>query len=206
MKQQLITAATLEIELPDYNRAAFTDMLIAGENIVPWTNRSLLIDEPFFYSHEWDVEEALTGYLNHEWGTRKYAFAVRLQESVLEEENLDKIPDGCDANSFFKHLFKLEMRHVRSAANAEIAHCWVRLLKHRPEFVDCCPWHFFQGDRIWQTLQDEELLNAIKQTPLQVAEKMNLNAMSQGDWDEVLKIVPELASRRPKNNYDCYVE
>ena len=52
MKQQLITAATLEIELPDYNRAAFTDMLVAGENIVPWTNRSLLIDEPFFYSHE----------------------------------------------------------------------------------------------------------------------------------------------------------
>ena len=52
MKQQLITAATLEIEQPDYNRAAFTDMLVAGENIVPWTNRSLLIDEPFFYSHE----------------------------------------------------------------------------------------------------------------------------------------------------------
>ena len=91
-------------------------------------------------------------------------------------------------------------------ANAEIARCWVKLLKHRPEYVDRCPWHFFQGDRIWQTLQDEELLNAIKQTPLQVAKKMNLKAMSGPDWDEVLKIVPELASRRPKNNYDCYVE
>ena len=195
---------TVKIRLPDYNRKAFTDLLIEGKEIVPFHNYALLIDHQFFYSHESDVEEALEERFNHEWGTRKYAFAVRLQESLLEEENLDKIPDGCDANSFFKHLFKLEMRHVRSAANAEIAHCWVTLLKHRPEYVDRCPWHFFQGDRIWQTLQDEELLNAIKQTPLQVAQKMNLNAMSGPDWDEVLKIVPELASRRPKNN--CYVE
>ena len=139
-------------------------------------------------------------------GKKKYALAVRLQESLLEEENLDKIPDGCDANSFFKHLFKLEMRHVRSAANAEIAHCWVKLLKHHPEYADRCPWHFFQGDRIWQTLQDEELLNAIKQTPLQVAEKMNLNAMSVPAWDEMLKIVPELAGCRQGNNYDCFVD
>ena len=195
---------TVKIKLPDYNRKAFTDLLIEGKEVVPFHNYALLIDHQFFYSHESDVEEALEERFNHEWGKKKYALAVRLQESLLEEENLDKIPDGCDANSFFKHLFKLEMRHVRSTANAEIAHCWVTLLKHRPEYVDRCPWHFFQGDRIWQTLQDEELLNAIKQTPLQVAKKMNLNAMSGPDWDEVLKIVPELASRRPKNN--CYVE
>ena len=81
-----------------------------------------------------------------------------------------------------------------------------KAVKHCPEYVDRCPWHFFQGDRIWQTLQDEDFLKAIKCTPLQVARKMNLNAMSIADWDEVLKIVPELASRRPKNYYDCYVE
>ena len=199
---------TVKIKLPDYNRKAFTNLLIEGKEIVPFHNYDLLIDHLFFYSHESDVEEALEERFNHEWGTRKYASALRESEQLrkyfLEEEKFDKIPSGCDANSFFKHLFKLEMRHVRSAANAEIAHCWVRLLKHRPEYADRCPWHFFQGDRIWQTLQDEELLNAIKQTPLQVAEKMNLNAMSVPDWDEVLKIVPELASRRPKNN--CYVE
>ena len=160
---------TVKIKLPDYNRKAFTDLLIEDKEIVPFHNYAMLIDHQFFYSHESDVEEALNERFNHEWGTRKYALAVRLQESLLEEENLDKIPEGCDANSFFKHLFKLEMRHVRSAANAEIARCWVKLLKHRPEYVDRCPWHFFQGDRIWQTLQDEELLNAIKQTPLQVA-------------------------------------
>ena len=210
MKQQLITAATLEIELPDYNRAAFTDMLIAGENIVQWTNRSLLIDEPFFYSHDSDVEAALDEHFNHEWGKRKYASAVSEAEQwrkyFLEEEKLDKIPSGCDANSIFKRRFKLEMRRIRISANIDIARCWVRLLKHRPEYVDRCPWHFFQGDRIWQTLQDEEFLKAIKRTPLQVAGKMNLNAMSSADWDEVLKIVPELASRRPKNDYVCIVE
>ena len=210
MKQQLITAATLEIELPDYNRAAFTDMLVAGENIVPWTNRSLLIDEPFFYSHEWDVEDALTGYLNHEWGKRKYASAVseaeQLRKYFLEEEKLDKIPYGCDASSIFKRRFKLEMRRIRISANIDIARCWVKLLKHHPKYVKRCPWHFFQGDRIWKTLQDEDFLKAIKRTPLQIAGKMNLNAMSFADWDEVLRIVPELASRRPKNDYVCIVE
>ena len=194
---------TVIIKHPDYNRKSFTDLLVDGKEVVPFTDNELLIDHQFFYSHESDVEEALNERFNHEWVTRKYALAVRLQESLLEEENLDKIPKGCDANSFFKHLFKLEMRRIRIVANMEIARCWVRLLKHRPEYVNRCPWHFFQGDRIWQTLQDEELLTAIKQTPLQVAQKMNLNAMSAPDWDEVLKIVQESASRRPKNNYDC---
>ena len=167
--------------MPDYNRKVFTDLLIEDKEIVPFTNDELLIDHQFFYSHESDVEEALEERFNYEWEKKKYALAVRLQESLLEEENLDKIPDGCDANSFFKHLFKLEMRHVRSAANAEIAHCWVKLLKHRPEFVDRCPWHFFQGDRIWQTLQDEELLNAIKRTPLQVPAAHHLSHFSPPD-------------------------
>ena len=199
---------TVKIKLPDYNRKAFTDLLIEGKEIVPFHNYDLLIDHQFFYSHESDVEEALNERFNHEWGKKEYASAARKAEywrkEFRNEENNDKLLDGLDANSIFKHRFKLAMRDVRSAANAEIVHCWVKLLKHRPEYAGRCPWHFFQGDRIWQTLQDEELLNAIKQTLLHVAKKMNLNAMSVPDWDEVLKIVPELASRRPKNN--CYVE
>ena len=201
---------TVKIKLPDYNRKAFTDLLIEGKEIVPSLNYALLIDHQFFYSHESDVEEALEERFNHEWGKRKYASAISeaefLREEFRNEENIDKLLEGCDANSIFKRDFKRAMRRVRIFANMEIASCWVKLLKHRPEYVDRCPWHFFQGDRIWQTLQDEELLNAIKQTPLQVAEKMNLNAMTQGDWDEVLEIVPELASRRPKNDYVCIVE
>ena len=199
---------TVKIKLPDYNRKAFTDLLIEGKEIVLCHNYVLLIDHQFFYSHESDVEEALKERFNHEWGKRAYALAVSeaefLREEFRNEENIDKLLEGCDANSIFKRDFKRAMRRIRIFANMEIARCWIELLKHRPEYADRCPWHFFQGDRIWQTLQDEELLNAIKQTPLQVAEKMNLNAMSAPDWDEVLKIVPELASRRPKNN--CYVE
>ena len=193
-------------KLPDFNRKVITDLLISDKI----TNRIFLIDHPFFYSHDSDVEAALDEHFNHEWGKRKYASAVseaeQLRKYFLEEERLDKIPSGCDANPIFKRRFKLEMRRIRISANIDIARCWVRLLKHRPEYVDRCPWHFFQGDRIWQTLQDEEFLKAIKRTPLQVAKKMNLNAMSAADWDEVLKIVPELASRRPKNDYVCIVE
>ena len=187
------------IKLPDFNRKAFTDLLIAGKEIVPFHNYDLLIDHSFFHSHASDVEAALDERFNHEWGKRKYAAAAR------EAEQLQEYLPG-DANSIFKRRFKLAMRDVRIHANMEIARCWVKLLKHRPEYVDRCPWHFFQGDRIWQTLQDEEFLKAIKRTPLQVAQKINLNAMSSADWDEVLKIIPELASHRPKNDYVCIVE
>ena len=199
------TTATLEIPIPNWNREAFTDMLIAGENIVPWTNRELLIDEPFFYSHELDVTRALEERFNRKWRKRKYVAAVREAELWRDEENSDKPISGCDAVSIFKRRFKIEMREVRLFANMEIAHCWVRLLKHRPEYVDRCPWRVFQGDRIWQTLRDEELLRAINCTPLQLAEKMDLNAMTSCDWDEAIKTVPELAARRPKKDYDCYV-
>ena len=201
---------TVKIKLPDYDRKAFTDLLIAGKEMVPFHNYDLLIDHQFFYSHESDVEEALDERFTNEWRKREYASAIseaeQLRKYFLEEEKLDKIPYGCDANSIFKRRFKLAMRDVRIYANMEIARCWVKLLKHHPKYVKRCPWHFFQGDRIWQTLQDGEFLKAIKRTPLQVAGKMNLNAMSSADWDEVLKIVPELASRRPKNDYVCIVE
>lgn len=52
------------------------------------------------------------------------------------------------------------------------------------------------------TLRDDKFLHTIKHTPRQLAEKMDLKAMSSPDWDEVLKIVSELATRRPKKEYD----
>ena len=193
--------AALGILIPNRNRRAFTDMLIAGETIVPGTKQELLIDEPFFYSHEWDVEKALRERFTIEWRKREYAVAIRDEERwqkyVQEGEN----PDGLDAVTFFNYRVKRELRWVRRSANDEIARCWVRLLKHRPEYVDRCPWRFFQGDSIWETLRDEDFLRMIKHTPLQLAEKMDLKAMSSPDWDELLKIVPELAARRPKYEY-----
>ena len=47
---------TVKIKLPDYNRKAFTNLLIEGKEIVPFHNYALLIDHQFFYSHESDVE------------------------------------------------------------------------------------------------------------------------------------------------------
>ena len=56
MKQQLITAATLEIELPDYNRQAFTDMLVAVGEVLNWyfnryLERNAADDEDFTQSN-----------------------------------------------------------------------------------------------------------------------------------------------------------
>ena len=200
---------TLEIPIPNWNREAFTDMLIEGKTIVPLTTRELLIDAPFFYSHESDVETALEERFTPEWARRRFAAARReealLRKELRDEEDPEELLEGCDARSIFRHRFRRELREVRLRANMEIARCWVRLLKHRPEYAGRCPWHVFQGDRIWQTLRDGELLCAINCTPLQLAEKMNLNAMTPCDWDEAIKTVPELAARRPKKAYDCYV-
>ena len=105
----------------NYNRKAFTDLLIAGKEIVPFYNYDLLIAHDFFYSHASDVEAALDERFNHEWGRREYASAVseaeQLRKYFLEEEKLDKIPYGCDADSIFKRRFKLVMRDVRIHAN-----------------------------------------------------------------------------------------
>ena len=208
MTRRTVTA-TLTVELPGYDRESFTDMLIAGKTIVPWTTRDLLIDEAFFHSHESDIADAFEERFTPEWRKREYAAAVREAELWRKEALAEGYPEeqlaGCDASSIFKRRFYLEMRHVRIDANAAIAHCWKRLLTRCPQYADRCPWHFFQGDRIWQALSDEAFLRAINHTPLQLAQKMDLNAMSHADWDEVLKIVPELAARRPKEDHDCYV-
>lgn len=191
------TTSDREIVIPNRNRIAFTDMLIAGETIVPGTKHDLLIDDPIFYSHEWDVEKALKEIFTTEWRKREYATAL-CDAEYYQKEGLD----GLDAVTLYKYRVKRELHQVRGRANDEISRCWVRLLKHRPEYVDRCPWRFFQGDLIWMTLRDYKLLHTIKHTPRQLAEKMDLKAMSSPDWDEVLKIVPELATRRPKKEYD----
>ena len=195
------TTVTLEIPIPNWSREGFTEMLIAGKTIAPMTTRDLLIDAPFFHSREDDVQRAMEEQFTPEWLRRKVAVRRQLAERYREEGE-----DDFDEVAAAKWVFRHAMRKARIRANIEICRCWVKILKHRPEYVDRCPWRFFQGDRIWQTMRDKEFLRAIKHTPLQLAEKFDLNAMSSADWDEVLKIAPELAARRPQGHYDCYVE
>ena len=202
MKKVKSAAVTLEISIPNWNREAFTDMLVAGKTTVPWTNRELLIDDPFFYSHENDVQRAMEEQFTPEWLKREVNIRRQLAERYREEGE----EDDFDEVAVAKWTFRFAMRDVRIMANSDICRCWVNILKHRPEYVDRCPWRFFQGDRIWQSMLDVELLRAINYTPLQLAEKFDLNAMTSCDWDEAIKIVPELAARRPKEHYDCYVE
>ena len=146
MKHRIATV-TSKIPIPNYSREAFTDMLIAGENTVPGTNRELLINEPFFHSHENDVQRAMEEQFTPEWLKREVDIRRQLAERYREEEE-----DDFDEVAVAKWTFRFAMRDVRIMANIDICRCWVNILKHRPEYVDRCPWRFFQGDRIWQSM------------------------------------------------------
>ena len=93
MKKVKSAAITIEIPIPNWNRDGFTAMLIAGKTTPPWTDRKLLIEEPFFHSHEDDVQQALGKHFTRKWRKRKYAAAVReaelLREELENEENLE---------------------------------------------------------------------------------------------------------------------
>ena len=45
---------------------------------------------------------------------------------------------------------------------------------------------------IWMTLQDDEFCNALGISKKELALKMPLKIMSAPDWDELLKIIPDL--------------
>ncbi len=207
MKQQKGSAIpTFKIPCPDRDRRLLTAELIASAKPIPPEIRERLIALPLFYSRALDVEAALKGRFTPA-RQRRLMREARKWAVYWASEYPEEIPDEiAEAHRIFRRDFRWAMRDVRIYANMSICRCWVALLKRFPEYADRCPWRCFQGDRIWETLRDEELLRAIGHTPLQLAEKMDLKAMSQPDWDEVLNIVPELAPRRPTYDYDCHVE
>ena len=89
--------------------------------------------------------------------------------------------------------------HYRRARGRERSSCygmlacfWRRLLSARPEFASRCPWHVFRGDNIWMTLRNEDFCKALAIPKAEIALKMPLKLMSVPDWEELLKIAPEL--------------
>ena len=94
--------------------------------------------------------------------------------------------------------YRREHGYARSHFYGWLAKFWRVLLTKRSEFADCCPWHTFRGDMIWMSLQDDQFCNAIGIPKKELALKMPLKIMSSCDWDELLKIVPELKSEKDK--------
>ena len=94
--------------------------------------------------------------------------------------------------------YRREHGYARSHFYGWLAKFWRVLLTKRPEFADRCPWHTFRGDMIWMSLQDDQFCNAIGIPKKELALKMPLKIMSSCDWDELLKIVPELKSEKDK--------
>ncbi len=205
MKRNVVSVATLR-RAARSDRDLLTMKLLEGGDAIPKEERERLIASPILYSRETDIRKALKWRFNAAWRKRE-AEEARKWAAHWASEFPEEIPDEiAEAHRIFRRDFRWAMRDVRIYANISICRCWVQLLKRFPQYVDCCPWRYFQGDRIWQTLRDEELLQALDLTPRQLAEKMNLNAMSSADWDEVLHIVPELAPRRPPCDYSPIVE
>ena len=207
MKRTVISRAVLiRATRSDRDRRILTAELIESEKPIPPEIRERLIAMPLFYSHASDVEAALKERFTPA-RQRRLMREARKWASYWASKYPEDFPDeAAEAHRMFRRKIRREMRQIRIHANISICRCWVELLKRFPQYVNRCPWHCFQGDRIWQTLRDEELLQALDLTPRQLAEKMNLNAMSSADWDEVLHIVPELASRRPPYDYCPIVE
>ena len=97
--------------------------------------------------------------------------------------------------NFRKYAYRHYRRwhgHKRGSLHGEISWFWRRLLSRRPEFAERCPWNSFRGDHIWWALEDDDFCNAIGIPKKELALKMPLKIMSRCDWDELLKIVPEL--------------
>ncbi len=205
MKRNVVSVAALK-RAARSDRDLLTKKLLEGGDAISKEERERLIASPILYSRETDIRKALKWRFNAAWRKRE-AEEARKWAAHWASEFPEEIPDEiAEAHRIFRRDFFWAMRDVRIYANVSICRCWVALLKRFPEYADRCPWRYFQGDRIWETLRDEELLQALDLTPRQLAEKMNLKAMSQPDWDEVLNIVPELAPRRPTYDYDCHVE
>ena len=205
MKRNVVSVAALK-RAARSDRDLLTKKLLKGGDAIPREERERLIASPILYSRETDIRKALKWRFNAAWRKRE-AKKARQWAAYGASEYPEEIPDEiAEAHRIFRRDFRWAMRDVRIYANISICRCWVALLKRFPKYADRCPWRCFQGDRIWETLRDGELLHAIGHTPLQLAEKMDLKAMSQPDWDEVLNIVPELVSRRPPYDYSPIVE
>lgn len=139
-----------------------------------------LILSPELYSIEHDMEELMRE--NRAYWMKKLPQLrrriCRMQKELEEEDPTMKKYAGDywrvrELIFFYKQYQQLH----RICCNANIAWFWQRLLTARPEFANRCPRRFFQGDCIWQSLQDKAFCLALKLTPEELAQKFNLHTL-----------------------------
>ena len=164
-----------------------------------------LIERPELYSIEEDIYQWMLETRN-DWNKE----IPRLMEVMrkIRDESMKEAPEEAELNArlyteeYIRRAAHRQYRrwrgHERCSLHGEISCFWRRLLTKRPEFADCCPWNSFRGDHIWWALKDDEFCNAIGIPKKELALKMPLKIMSRCDWDELLKIVPELKPERDR--------
>ncbi len=165
-----------------------------------------LIDSPELYSIEEDIYQWMFETRDY-WNERipRLTDHYRKEGEELKKEDPEYYWRYCTQYYTEENIhrradkrYRRECGYARSHFYGQLAKFWRVLLTKRPEFADRCPWHAFRGDMIWMSLQDDEFCNAIGIPKKEIALKMPLKIMSSCDWDELLKIVPELKAEKDK--------
>ena len=165
-----------------------------------------LIERPELYSIEEDITQWMFE-MRNEWNNefqrlmelyRKESEELKREEPEYYWQHEAKYDTE---DNYRKRAYRHYHRghgHERSYFHGELAWFWRNLLTKRPEFASRCPWRSFRGDMIWITLHDKEFCKAVGIPKKELALKMPLKLMSPCDWDELLKIVPELKTERDR--------
>ena len=176
------------------NRQEILDLLLKD------SSHDFLIERPELYSIDEDIYHWMFEERDY-WNNRLARFCKRCRE---EGENFKKeepeyywryeakyYTDEGISRWAWEH-YRRERGRERNYCRGMLACFWKRLLTARPEFAPRCPWHVFRGDNIWITLRNEDFCKALAIPKADIALKMPLKLMSVPDWEELLKIVPEL--------------
>ena len=165
-----------------------------------------LIKSPELYSIEEDITQWM--FETRDYWNEKIPKIMEYEKKSSEELKRDepeyywqyeaKYDTEDNSRKYAYRYYRRWRGFKRGSLQGEIYWFWRRLLTKRPEFADRCPWNSFRGDHIWWALKDDEFCNAIGIPKKELALKMPLKIMSRCDWDELLKIVPELKPERDR--------
>ena len=159
-----------------------------------------LIERPELYSIEEDIYQWM--FETRDYWNEKIPKIIESERRDYEELKRDEPEYYWQYETKYdteenhrKHAYRYYRRwrgFKRGSLHWKISWFWRSLLTKRPEFANRCPWHSFRGDQIWWALGDDEFCNAIGIPKKELAMKMPLKIMSRCDWEELLKIAPEL--------------
>ena len=175
------------------NRQEILDLLLKDHS------HDFLIEHPELYSIDEDIYQWM--FEKRDYWNQKIPRIMDGNRRLLEKIKREEPEEAPYYEEFYteEYIRREAYRFFHEKRRFEKLYCyrmlakfWRCLLTARPEFASRCPWHVFRGDNIWMTLRDEDFCKALAIPKAEIALKMPLKLMSVPDWEELLKIVPEL--------------